>query len=202
MAEYNKPPQRQHLTMEQRFPLRISILLSGAVLLLASCGGGGGSTTKPTTPTPAPSTCTTTVAAPVGTQNIVAVAGADVSGVDVTVGNPQTCPAPNAEVLGVADLSATKLSATNAGAQIHRGDSKIVIIFGKGLTGSMQVSVNGQPNDFTITNQVGVTATDGTPGIQFNVFVSPTAALGARSVVLRAANSDITTFTGGLEVIP
>jgi len=171
-------------------------------LLLTSCGGGGGTTTKPTTPTPAPSTCTTTVAAPVGSQNIVAVAGADVPGVDVAVGNPQSCPAPNAEVLGVADLSATKLSATNAGAQIHRGDSKIVIIFGKGLSGSMQVSVNGQPNDFTITNQVGVTATDGTPGIQFNIFVSPTAALGARSVVLRAANSDITSFTGGLEVTP
>lgn len=183
--------------------MRLSILLSGTVLLLASCGGGGGgTTTKPTTPTPAPSTCATTVAAAVGPQNIVTVAGADVTGVDVTVGNPQTCPAPNAEVLGVADLSATKLTATNAGAQIHRGDSKIVIIFGKGITGSMQVSVNGEPNDFAITNQVGVSATDGTPGIQFKVVVSPTAALGARSVVLRAANSDITTFTGGLEVIP
>lgn len=176
--------------------------MSGTALLLASCGGGGGTTTKPTTSTPAPSTCTTTVVAPVGTQNLVTVAGADVAGVDVAVGNPQTCPAPNAEVLGVADLSATRLSATNTGAQIHRGDSKIVIIFGKGLNGSMQISVNGQSNDFTITNQVGITATDGTPGIQFNVAVSPTAALGARSVVLRAANSDITSFTGGLEVIP
>ena len=176
--------------------------MSGTALLLASCGGGGGTTTKPTTPTPAPSTCTTTVVAPVGTQNLVTVAGADVAGVDIAVGNPQTCPAPNAEVLGVADLSATRLSATNTGAQIHRGDSKIVIIFGKGLNGSMQISVNGQPNDFTITNQVGIAATDGTPGIQFNVVVSPTAAFGARSVVLRSANSDITSFTGGLEVIP
>ena len=176
--------------------------MSGTVLLLTSCGGGGGTTTKPTTPTPAPSTCTTTVIAPVGTQNLVTVAGADVAGVDIAVGNPQTCTAPNAEVLGVADLSATRLSATNTGAQIHRGDSKIVIIFGKGLNGSMQISVNGQPNDFTITNQVGIAATDGTPGIQFNVVVSPTAAFGARSVVLRSANSDITSFTGGLEVIP
>lgn len=201
MAEYNKRSQRQHLTLGQRFPLRLFAFLGGAVLLLASCGGGGGST-KPTTPTPSASTCTTGVSAPVGAQNIVTVAGADVGGVDVTVGSPQACPAPNAEVLGVADLSATHLSATNTGAQIHRGDSKIVIIFGKGLNGSMQISVNGQPNDFTITNQVGITATDGTPGIQFNVVVSPTAAFGARSVVLRSANSDITSFTGGLEVIP
>jgi hypothetical protein len=125
-----------------------------------------------------------------------------VSGADITVGNPQACPAINAEVLGVADLNATRLSASNTGAQIHPGDAKIIILFGKGLSGTMQVSISGQPGDFTITNQIGVTATDGTPGIQFNVFVSPTAALGARSVILRAANSDITTFTGGLEVIP
>jgi hypothetical protein len=175
---------------------------AAVVLLLASCGGGG-SSTKPTTTTATPtSTCSSTVSAPVGAPNIVTVAGASVGGVDIAVGNPQACPAGNAEVLGVADLSATRLTATNTGAQIHRGDTKIVILFGKGLSGSMQVSVNGQPGDFTITNQTGITATDGTPGVQFNVFVSPTAALGARSVVLRAANSDITTFTGGLEVIP
>lgn len=201
MAEYNKRSQRQHLTVVQRFPLRVLTILGGAVLLLASCGGGGGNT-KPTTPTPSASTCTTGVSAPVGAQNIVTVAGADVSGVDVTVGSPQACPAPNADVLGVNDTTATRLTANNTGGQIHRGDSKIVVIFGKGLNGSMQISVNGQPNDFSITNQVGITATDGTPGIQFNVVVSPTAALGARSVVLRATNSDITTFTGGLEVIP
>lgn len=184
--------------------MRLSIFMSGTALLLASCGGGGGTTAKPTTPTPAPSTCTTTVAAPVGTQNIVTVAGADVAGVDVAVGNPQTCPAPNAEVLGVNDTTATRLTANNTGAQLHRGDSKIIVIFGKGLSGSMQVSVNGQPNDFSITNQVGIMANDAdhTPGIQFNIVVSPTAALGARSVVLRATNNDITTFTAGLEVIP
>lgn len=180
-----------------------SLMFAGAagVLLLASCGGGG-SSTKPTTTTTTPtSTCSSTVSAPVGAQNIVTVAGASVGGVDITVGNPQACPAANAEVLGVNDTTATKLSGNNTGGQLHRGDSKIIVLFGKGLSGSMQISVSGQPGDFTITNQSGITATDGTPGILFNVFVSPTAALGARSVVLRAANSDITTFTGGLEVI-
>jgi hypothetical protein len=202
MAEYNNLANGQHLTWDRGPSLRSLIFASSAVLLLASCGGGG-SNTKPTTTTTTPtSSCTSTVSAPIGAQNIVTVAGANVSGVDITVGNPQTCPAPNAEVLGVADLSATRLSANNTGAQISRGATKIVILFGKGLSGSMQVSVSGQPGDFTITNQTGINATDGTPGVQFNVFVSPTAALGARSVILRAANNDITTFTGGLEVIP
>jgi hypothetical protein len=178
------------------------IFASAVIVLLTSCGGGGGSSNTPAAVNPQPTGCSTTVSVPTGTQNIVTVAGANVSGVDISVGNPQACPAENAEVLGVADLSATRISASNTGAQIHRGDSKFVILFGKGLSGTMNVSVSGQPGDFTITNQVGVTATDGTPGIQFNVLVSPTAAFGARSVILRAANNDITTFTGGLEVIP
>jgi len=145
------------------------------------------------------------MAAAVGSPNVVTVAGANVPGVDINVGNPQACPAENAEVLGVADLSATKLSATNTGSQISRTppqNSKIVVMFGKGLTGVSQVSIGGQPGDFVVTNVSSIKATDGTPGVQFNVGVSVTAALGARSVILRTSNNDITTFTGGLEVIP
>jgi len=184
--------------------LRNLIFAGSAALLLAACGGGGdGGTTKPTTPTTTnPSTCSVGMAAAVGSPNVVTVAGANVGGVDIAVGNPQACPGENAEVLGVADLSATKLSATNTGSQIHRGDTKIVILFGKGLTGVSQVSIGGQPGDFVVTNISSIKATDGTPGVQFNVGVSVTAALGARSVILRTSNNDITTFTGGLEVIP
>lgn len=203
MAEYNKVRNARHLTMVRGPHLRHLFIAGAAALLLLSCGGGG--STKPTTPTTtttSPSTCNTGAAVSVGTQTIVGVAGANVNGVDINVGPPQTCPAANAEVLGVADLSATKLSATNTGAQIKAGSTKIVILFGKGLNNVSQVSIGGQPGDFTITNFSTVTATDGTPGVQFNVFVSPTAALGARSVILRTAANDVTTFTGGLEVIP
>lgn len=85
---------------------------------------------------------------------------------------------------------------------MHRGDTKIMILFGAGLTAVTSVSVAGQPNDFVISNITHPSATDGTPGVQFNVTVSPTAALGARTVILRAANDDMTTFTGGVEVLP
>ena len=38
------------------------------------------------------------------------------------------------------------------------------------------------------------------PGVAFSVAVSATADTGARTVVLRDANDNIATFTGGLEV--
>jgi hypothetical protein len=99
-------------------------------------------------------------------------------------------------------VGASSITAQDTGSQVHRGDNKIVILFGPGLTGVTNVSISGQPNDFIVTNVVNRNATDGTPGVQFQVSVSLTAALGARSVVLRATNGDTTTFTGGLEVLP
>ncbi|HEX2617277.1 MAG TPA: hypothetical protein VHL57_07020 [Flavobacteriales bacterium] len=121
---------------------------------------------------------------------------------DINVGGAQSCPAVNAQVLGVANIGASSISASNIGAQVHRGDAKIVILFGPGLTPATNVSITGQPNDFLISNVTPRTATDGTPGMQFQIAVSPTAALGARTVVLSAANGDTTVFTGGLEVLP
>lgn len=134
--------------------------------------------------------------------SLIALSGGDVSGVDIDVSPQQACPTANATSLGVADLSATKVTSTNVGAQIHRSDTKIVILFGSALSGNMQVSIGGQSGDFAISNVHSVTATDGTPGIEFNVVVSPAAALGARSVILQSSTGDVTTFTGGLEVLP
>jgi hypothetical protein len=132
----------------------------------------------------------------------VTISGASTSGVDVNVGGPQACPAVNAQALGIADLAATRITATDTGAQVHRGDTKKVIVFGPALSGSTNVSISGQPNDIIITaTPMSVTATDGTPGVQFDITVTTTAAFGARSVVLRNANGDTTVFTAGLEVV-
>jgi hypothetical protein len=69
----------------------------------------------------------------------------------------------------------------------------------------MQVMVRG-PSDIQIDPKsiVGIRSTDTppVPGISFTVTVAANAALGARTVVLQASNGDITTFTGGLEVVP
>ena len=92
-------------------------------------------------------------------------------------------------------------SAYNTGDVIHRGATSRIVMFGPGLNGSMQVSMLG-PAGITVSDIISITATDKTPGISFIATVAADAALGARTVVLQNAKGDITTFTGGLEVVP
>jgi hypothetical protein len=126
-------------------------------------------------------------------------AGQQVSGIAITVPAPATSPAINAQDLGV--TSGLSGEAFNTGAQIHQGDIKTILMFGPGLSANLQISVSG-PNDITVSNLQTIKATDGTPGVAFQVQVAPTAALGDRTVVLQNPKQDISTFTGGLEVIP
>jgi hypothetical protein len=106
----------------------------------------------------------------------------------------------NAQDLGVNDVNASQASAFNTGGSVARGTSALVLVFGKGLTGTLTVAISG-PQDISITNIQGVTATDNTPGIAFVINVGSGAAVGARTVILSDAQGNATTFTGGLEVI-
>lgn len=117
------------------------------------------------------------------------------SGVDITVVSPASSPAPNAQVIGLGT------SATNTGTAISRGATQTVLLFGPGLSGSMKVSLTG-PTDVAITNIQSITATDKTPGVSFTAAVDTNAALGARTVILQDTKNDITTFSGGLEIVP
>lgn len=154
---------------------------------LAACGGGkgsssggGGITTGGNVPAP----------------TVVTVsAGQTASGVDITVASPASNPTPNAESLG------TGTSASNTGTTISQGSTATVILFGPGLSGNMTISISG-PNDITISNAQTIMSTTNVPGIQFTAAVASNAALGARTVVLQDSNNDITTFSGGLEVVP
>jgi len=76
-----------------------------------------------------------------------------------------------------------------------------VVIFGRALSGGLNVSILG-PNDISISNVRSTTSSTGKSGVAFDISVAGNATLGARTVVLRDTNNDITTFTGGLEVIP
>jgi hypothetical protein len=124
-------------------------------------------------------------------------AGGSIPGTDITVSLPASTTPPNAQVLGV--TTTTQGSADNTGAIVTRGSVVTVLLFGPGLSSSMQVSISGPP-DIGISQIQGIQSTTGTPGIAFQAIVSPGAALGARTVTLQASNGDITTFTGGLEV--
>jgi hypothetical protein len=114
---------------------------------------------------------------------------------------PASATAPNASFLG----SSTGNTAFVTGDQVHQNSSPTVLIFGQGISSTMNISFSG-PNDITVVagSVVGVTSSgsNSTPGIQFAINVPSNAALGARTVILRATNDDITTFTGGMEVIP
>jgi hypothetical protein len=59
-------------------------------------------------------------------------------------------------------------------------------------------------NDIVVSDIAAVTCQGGAAsgGIAFAVSVSPNATPGARSVYLRSSNGDVTTLTGGLEVMP
>jgi hypothetical protein len=76
-----------------------------------------------------------------------------------------------------------------------------VLLFGQGLSGNMTVSISG-PGDIAVSNITSISSTTGTSGVAFNAAISAGAGLGARTVFLKSANGDITSFTGGLEVIP
>jgi hypothetical protein len=130
---------------------------------------------------------------------VTVAAGATVGGNDVTVPGPAKSPAENAQLLGTSSGSGG--SASNTGSTIHRGETKTVLLFGPGLDASMQVTITG-PADIVISNIQSIQSTKNTPGIAFTAAVNSDAALGARTVILQATNDDITTFAGGLEVLP
>jgi hypothetical protein len=138
----------------------------------------------------------------VGAQTPVTVAsGQATTGVDIVVPAPASTTVPNASFLGVNEPQGL---AAVTGDTVHQGASNATVtLFGQGIASTMAISFSG-PNDITVVSGsvVGITASNNTPGIQFQINVAANAALGARTVILQATNDDITTFTGGLEVIP
>jgi len=123
------------------------------------------------------------------------------SGINVTLSSPAGT-ALNINALGVNALGLPSGgSAFNSGDVIHQSQTATILIFGAGLAAGQTVSISG-PADITITNVRAVTAQNNTPGLAFDVAVSSSAAIGARSVIVTNTNGDVTAFTAGLEVEP
>lgn len=180
--------------MKQTWALIVFPLLLG----LAACGSGSSGSGVPSTGGGPPTGGGGTGA--VGTANIVGVnAGGITSGVDITV--PAVSSAVlNAQALGTADITSNGGSASNTGGTVTRGTQAHVLVFGTGLGGTLKVFLSG-PNDIGISNIIGIKSTKGTAGVEFDVTVPASAAPGARTVFLEDASGNITTFTGGLEVL-
>ena len=179
---------------------KTSLILLLPICALLACGGGGGGSGNSVGGGGTGTGACTSNAAP-GTPNVVTVAsGQTTASTDITVACQASSPTANAEDIGVG-TSVNTTTASNSGAQIAQGTTMTVILFGPGLSGNMTVTISG-PNDITVSNPTTIKATDNTPGIAFTAVVSPTAALGARTVLLKDSNNDVTAFSGGLEVIP
>jgi len=145
-------------------------------------GGGGGGGGGGSSPTP-----------------VSVSAGSTTSGVDIAVVTPQSSPTPNAEFLGV-NLGFGVAATT--GDTVSRSQGTVTVtMYGPGLSSTMTATISG-PADITIGSLSSITANDGTPGIQFPITLTSTTALGARTIILKDSNGDITTFTGGMEVTP
>lgn len=173
---------------------RLLVLGILPAFVMVGCGGGGSSSTPPP-----PGNGGGNNTGEIQTPTVVTVAeGQTVSGTNITV--PNTSPTLNAEMLGVTDVGSGG-TAQNTGDVIRRGTTGRVLMFGTGLSGSVSVTISG-PSDIQISNIVTRNATDGTPGVSFDVVVDPNAAIGVRTVYLRTSTGQLTGFTGGLEVIP
>jgi len=176
--------------------------------LFAGCGGRGlvadGSNSPATDPVTTSGSNPAPVAAPpnsaTGPTSVSLASGKNVTGVNITVAPPASSTPPNAQDLGVNPVTGLGM-ALNTGGAIHRGSSMRILLFGPGLTGNMKVAIAG-PQDIAVGSLQTVQATDNTPGVAFVATVASNAALGARTVYLQAPNGDVTSFTGGLEVVP
>ncbi|HWR37539.1 MAG TPA: hypothetical protein VN622_16880 [Clostridia bacterium] len=180
-----------------RILLPIAALFTAAMLI--ACGGGSSSSTPAQPPGTGGGGTTNPTGALVTPTPVTPAAGGSVTGVDITV--PAKSPTLNVTVLGVAESSSSGGTASNTGGLIHRGSSMRIIMFGPGLSANSQISISGPP-DISIGTVQAITSTKGTPGAAFLATVDGAAALGARTVIVRDSNDNVSTFTGGLEVIP
>lgn len=173
-----------------RFALGLAILVPIAVW--TACGGGSSNTGGNTGGGGG-----VTGGGQVSTPIVVSVsAGQTTSNVTLSVPAPASSPTPNATAVG-ADGS----HAFSSGDVLHQNSTATVIVAGTALNTSMKASLSG-PGDITLGALQPVTFTDKTTGISFTATVPSNAAFGARTLVLQDTKNDITTFAGGLEVVP
>ena len=158
-----------------------------------ACGGGGGGSSNSGGGGGGGGTGGGAVNPPV----VVSVSASQtVSGINITVPAPASSPTPNATLVG-----ADGTHAFSSGDVLHQNSSATVIVAGTGLNTSMKASLSG-PADITIGPLQSIKFTNNSTGISFTAAVAPNAALGARTLILQDAKNDITTFSGGLEVVP
>lgn len=187
---------------------RLSIALL-ALAVLAGCGGGSSSNSGGRGSVPPPGSGNGGAANPPVVVNVSA--GQAAAGVDVDVPAPAASPAPNATLLGATAIPAgggsVSIDLSNTGVSVRRGTSYAIALIGDGLSKNNVVSISSitisGPSDITVDSSSikGFTTDNGKQGLSFRATIGSNAVLGARTVLLKNPQSDITSFTGGLEVV-
>ena len=182
----------------------LSVLLLLCLLIGLGCSGGTGSgsgTDGVGEPAGGGSGGSGSGGGGLSTPNLVTVgSGESVTGINITVASPTSNPTPNVEFLSVDNTDDPAEAFVTGGVTTQGETDGTVLLFGTGMSTSMQLSFTG-PDDITISNLESVESTNGLSGLTFNISVASTAALGARTLVLQDSNNDVTTFTGGVEVV-
>lgn len=169
--------------------------------LLAGCGGGGGSSSSSQVGTPGSGGGGGNPGgAVVNPTPVTPAAGSTVSAVDINVPSVSP-PVINIQVLGAALPGAGTGFAQATGAIVHRGTAMRILVFGTGLAAGETVAISG-PSDISITAIQAITSKNGLPGLSFLATIDANAALGGRTVVVRDKSDNISSFSGGLEVMP
>jgi hypothetical protein len=185
-----------------------------AILLclgLVACGGGGGGSTTVVNPPPVPPPPPTPTANPPATTppSPPTAVAAGATGVNIVVPGASQTPPSNAQFLGTVPPGATgSVTLFSTGDVIHQNSTPTVLIAGPGINGSSTsgtpvstVRISG-PGDITILSQGGLKDANNKPtsGVAIQLNVPANAVLGPRTVFITTGN-DMTTFTGGLEVV-
>lgn len=102
-------------------------------------------------------------------------------------------------------VSAVGIGTTAGGLpiQLSQGKSYSLLIVGKGISAGTYYFVSGNRSDVSITQPIVsdfAQTTDGTPAVNVNVTISPTAVIGARSLVVTNPAGEVSMFVGGLEI--
>jgi hypothetical protein len=187
---------------------KLAMLLVAALLpgVMAGCGGGGSAGPVSSTASVQNSNLSSGTIPGGGVTNpggillaaptpVTVAANQNTIAVDIQV--PAVASTINVTGVAITAPLVNQTYARSAGVGVRQGNQYWLWIIGSGITPSLTLSFSG-PADITVGGPV--LATQGCLGAIYPITVSAGAALGARSIILQDANSNLATLAGALEV--
>ncbi len=128
--------------------------------------------------------------------DVLATAGLETTGVDIPV-IPVSSPTLSLAAVGIGD------TAGSVGFSVSRGSSVQVFLAGQGILPGTYYLIDGASGEFDFAQPLAADfteTTDGLPAVQFQIAVSPTAALGPRNLMVLNVSGELAVFNGAILV--